>query len=247
HTFPWRPGVARWRGRKKRAPAPPGRWPTRGRAPARLTHPPAAPCPACNCAETLGGEALRSITVSLSSGTVFFGSAGSILDAPVTCVKVSSRAIATLEGGASTLTGPATSALILGGVALRSITVTESARGLAGAALTPSMRTVLPSLAESASSPLAPDDRDINAASESAPPPPIWRCMRTSRCADRYGLANAPRTRPHCDHHTKRIGQKRPLRSRASLDHGCAQSPAAAGSGRALAVRSALSRSASRN
>ena len=88
---------------------------------------------------------------------------------------------------------------------------------------------------------------DINAASESAPIPPIWRCMRTSRCADRHGLANAPRTRPHSDHHNKRIGKKRALRSPASADHARDQSPAAAGSGRALAVRSALSRSASRN
>src|SRR5262249_45384982 len=195
----------------------------------------------------LGRRGLKIDHRELVVGTVFFGSAGSILDAPVTSAKLSSRAIATLAGGPITLVGAAISAMTLGGVALRSMTVTESAGGLAGTAFTPSMRTAFPSLAESASSPLAPDDRDINAASESAPIPPIWRCMKTSRCADRYSLANAPRTRPHCDHHNKRIGQKRPLRSRASLDHGYAQSPAAAGSGRALAVRSALSRSASKN
>src|SRR5262249_28740760 len=79
------------------------------------------------CAATLGGDALRSITVSLSSGTVFFGSAGSILDAPVTSAKLSSRAIATLAGGPITLVGAAISAMTLGGVALRSMTVTESA------------------------------------------------------------------------------------------------------------------------
>src|SRR5262249_52053657 len=85
------------------------------------------------------------------------------------------------------------------------------AGGFAGTAFTPSMRTAFPSLAESASSPLAPDDSDINTASESAPTPPIWRCMRTSfRCADRYGLANAPRTRPHCGHLSKQTGENLP-------------------------------------
>src|SRR6516225_5021167 len=140
---------------EKTETVPSDRLATSARVPARLIDTPAAPCPACNSAMTLGG------------------------------------------------------------VALRSMTVTESAGGLAGTAFTPSMRTAFPSLAESASSPLAPDDSDINAASESAPTPPIWRCMRTSsRCADRYGLANAPRTRPHCDHLSKQIGENLPCRSR---------------------------------
>src|SRR6516225_5002358 len=204
-------GVSVWPAMEKTETVPSDRLATSARVPARLIDTPAAPCPACNCAATLGGEALRSITVTLSSGTVFFGSAGSILDAPVTSAKLSSRAIATLDGGPITLVGAGISATTLGGVALRSMTVTESAGGLAGTAFTPSMRTAFPSLAESASSPLAPDDSDINAASESAPTPPIWRCMRTSsRCADRYGLANAPRTRPHCDHLSKQTGENLP-------------------------------------
>src|SRR5215831_18029439 len=189
-------GVSGLPAMEKTETVPSDRLATSARVPARLIDTPAAPCPACNCATTLGGDALRSITVSLSSGTVFFGSAGSILDAPVTSAKLSSRAIATLDGGPTTLVGAGTSAMTLGGVALRSMTATESAGGLAGTAFTPSMRTAFPSLAESASSPLAPDDSDINAASESAPTPPIWRCMRTSsHCADRYGLANAPPAR----------------------------------------------------
>src|SRR6516162_10022084 len=190
-------GVSVWPAMEKTETVPSERWATNASVPARLIDTPAAPCPACNCATTLGGDALQSITVSLSSGTVFFGSAGSILDAPVTSAKLSSRAIATLDGGPTTLVGAGTSAMTLGGVALRSMTATESAGGLAGTAFTPSMRTALPSLAESASSPLAPDDRDINATSESAPIPAIWRCMRVSRYADRYGLANAPSTRSH--------------------------------------------------
>src|SRR5438105_5286752 len=68
---------------EKTETVPSERLATSASVPARLIDTPAAPCPACNWAETLGGEALRSMTVSLSSGTVFFGSAGSILDAPV--------------------------------------------------------------------------------------------------------------------------------------------------------------------
>src|SRR5262249_4988646 len=182
---------------EKTETVPSDRLATSASVPARLIDTPAAPCPACNCAETLGGEALRSMTVSLSLGTVFFGSAGSIFEAPVTSAKLSSRAIAPLDGGPITLVGAGISATTLGGVALRSMTVTESAGGLAGTAFTPSTRTAFPSLAESASSPLAPNDSDIIAASESAPTPGIWRCIRTSHCADRYVLASAPSTCPH--------------------------------------------------
>ena len=130
---------------------PSDRLATSASVPARLIDTPAAPLPACSCAETLGGEALRSITVSLSSGTIFFGSAGSTFDAPVTSAKLSSRAIATLDGGPTTLVGTGISATTLGGVALRSMTVTVSAGGLAGTVFTPSTRTAFPSLAESAS------------------------------------------------------------------------------------------------
>jgi hypothetical protein len=87
----------------------------------------------------------------LSSGTTFFGSVGSIFDAPVTSAKLSSRAIATLEGGPTTLVGTGISATTLGGVEPRSMTATESGGGLAGTVLTPSTSTAFPSLAESAS------------------------------------------------------------------------------------------------
>jgi hypothetical protein len=63
------------------------------------------------------------------------------------------------------------------------MTVTVSGGGLAGTEFTPSTSTALPSLAESASWPLAPDDTEISAASESAPSPAIGQCMRTSQGA----------------------------------------------------------------
>src|SRR5258708_9701240 len=81
------------------------RFATSAGALARLIDTPGAPLPACSCAETLGGEDLRSTTGSLSSGTVFFGSLGSTLYAPVTSAKLSSRATAPPKGGPTTLAG----------------------------------------------------------------------------------------------------------------------------------------------
>src|SRR5262249_12602000 len=81
------------------------------------------------------------------------------------------------------LGGAWSSATTLGGVALRSMTVTVSGGGLAGTEFTPSTRMALPSLAERASCPLAPDDTEISAASDSAPSPNTWQCMRTSHWA----------------------------------------------------------------
>src|SRR5437016_11330955 len=144
-------GVSELPAMEKTETVPSERLATSASVPARLIDTPAAPLPACSCAETLGGDALRSITESLSSGAVFLGSAGSSLVAPVTSAKLSSRATATLKGGPTTLAGAWISATTLGGVALRSMTATESADGLVGTELTPSIRTAFPSLAESAS------------------------------------------------------------------------------------------------
>src|SRR5262245_34809144 len=236
---------------EKTETVPSARLATSASVPARLIETPAAPLPAWCWASTLGGEALRSITVSLSSGTSFFESLGSTLVAAVTSAKLSSRAIATLDGGPTTLVGTATSATALGGVELRSMMVTESAAGLAGTVFTPSTRTAFPSLAESASWAPAPEDSDSNAASAVAPTTGIWQCMMILPCPDdcRARARRAGVRDPR--HYNSAVGKKLPAhgpgrgREPAWLrpDH----SPAAAGSGRAFAVRSALSRSASRN
>src|ERR1700757_2549932 len=161
-------GVSVWPAMEKTEIVPSDRLATSASVPARLIDTPAAPCPACNWAETLGGEALRSITESLSSGTVFFGSAGSILDAAVTSAKLSPRATATLSGGPIALVGASISPTTLGGFALRSMSVTVSCGGLAGTEFTPSVRTALPLLAETASWPLSPDDIQVVGASRRA-------------------------------------------------------------------------------
>jgi hypothetical protein len=57
---------------------------------------------------TAGGEALRSMTLSLLSGTVFLGSAGSILVDATTSAMLSSGAMATLCGGPTTEVGTST-------------------------------------------------------------------------------------------------------------------------------------------
>ena len=94
---------------------------------------------------------MRSITLSLLSGTAFFGSAGSILIAFVTSAMDSSGAMAALDGGPTTAAGAAISAMTLGGETLRSSSVTLSAPGGSKTALAPSISVDLPSLAEMAS------------------------------------------------------------------------------------------------
>ena len=123
---------------------------TSASVPARLMETPAAPLPACKVAITAGGLALRSITDSASFGTTFFGSAGSILKAPVTSAKLSPFDIATLCGGPTTLVGALSSPSTFGGETPRSMMVTVSAAGLSGTALTPLTSTALLSLAETA-------------------------------------------------------------------------------------------------
>ena len=80
--------------------------------------------------------------MSLSSGTSFFGSFGSSLVAAVTSAKLSSRAIATLDGGPTTLAGTGISTTTLGGVALEIDDRDQSrAAGLASNVFTPSSST----------------------------------------------------------------------------------------------------------
>ncbi len=63
---------------------PSARFATSTSVPDGLIETPVAPRLACNVCVTTGGLAFRSITESLSSGTHFFGSVGSIFMAPVT-------------------------------------------------------------------------------------------------------------------------------------------------------------------
>src|SRR5580765_4775906 len=72
---------------------------TRARVPAGLIDTPDGPLPACSVARTAGGDDLRSITVTVSSGTVFSGSEGSIRVDAVTSAIASSGDTATLWGG----------------------------------------------------------------------------------------------------------------------------------------------------
>src|SRR5215831_7722507 len=129
---------------------------TRTNVPALLIDTPAAPRPASRVAITAGGFAFRSITDSLLSGTAFFGSVGSILKAPVTSAKLSSRDTATLCGGPTTLAGALTSPITLGGEEPRSTMLTVSAVGLSGTTLAPLTNMALLSFAETAICAVAP-------------------------------------------------------------------------------------------
>src|SRR5439155_17584633 len=88
---------------------PSARFATRASVPDRLMDTPVAPLPACRVARTAGGDALRSMTVTVVSAVVFFGSAGSILVEFVTSAIDSSGATATLWGGLDQLPGALTS------------------------------------------------------------------------------------------------------------------------------------------
>ena len=72
---------------------------TSASVPARLIDTPDAPFPARSVVSTAGGDALRSITVSRSSGAVFVASAGSSRVEEVTSARDSSGEIATFWGG----------------------------------------------------------------------------------------------------------------------------------------------------
>ncbi|MEY9553177.1 hypothetical protein ABIF67_007242 [Bradyrhizobium japonicum] len=115
--------------------------------PARLIETPAAPGPACNVASTFGGVDLRSITESLSSGTVLVVSAGSSFIAPVTSASEPSGAIATLGGGPTTLAGAGTSPKSFSAPSVRSMTLTVSGSGCLRTTALPFSSIILPSLA----------------------------------------------------------------------------------------------------
>src|SRR5262249_48915125 len=95
--------------------------------------------------------ALRSISVTLLSGTTFFGSAGSILVAALTRAMDSSCATATLDGGPTTLAGALTLPIIFGGELFRSMIVTESGGGFCTTVVAPPASAAWLSLADRAS------------------------------------------------------------------------------------------------
>src|SRR3954447_22727071 len=142
---------------------------TSASVPARLIETPAAPRPACRVAATFGGEALRSMTLSLSSGTVFVASFGSTFVAPVTRAKLSSGATATLKGGPTTLAGACTSPISFGGEADKSMIETVSGGGFWTVFVTPSSSTALPSFAETATSVRADAGASASPAATSTP------------------------------------------------------------------------------
>jgi hypothetical protein len=111
---------------------------------------PAAPIPASSTARTRGGRAVRSITDMRLSGTIFAGSVGETFVAEVTSASDASGVIATDSGGPTTLAGALTSAMTVGGLVLRSISVTVSGVGLATTVFTPLTSRALWSLADTA-------------------------------------------------------------------------------------------------
>ena len=145
---------------------PSARLATSARLPVLLMATPAAPLPACRVARTLGAGAgpleisflkkpgrsgEMSMTVSLSSGMVLAGSAGSICVALVTSAISSLGETATLEGGPTTLAGALTSASTLGGEARMSMKEMVSGGGLFTTSTLPLTSMTLASLAETAS------------------------------------------------------------------------------------------------
>src|SRR3954454_9268951 len=123
------------------------RFATSASVPARLIETPAAPAPACKVASTLGGADFRSMTESLSSGTVLAGSAGSSFIAPVTRANAPSGAMATLGGGPTTLAGAGTSPRSFKAPSVKSMTLTVSGSGCLRTTALPFSSTILPSLA----------------------------------------------------------------------------------------------------
>ncbi len=90
------------------------RFATSASVPARLTDTPEAPAPARSVARTARGDALRSITETVSSGMTFVRSAGSIFCAAVTNASDPSVVIATLDGGPTIDVGTRTSPTTFG-------------------------------------------------------------------------------------------------------------------------------------
>src|SRR4029453_5267924 len=111
---------------------------------------PAAPWPACRVASTLGGFALRSMTLTWLLGACLVASVGSTLFDAVTSARLSSGVTAPLSGGPATLTGAGTSPITRGGEAFRSMIDTVSGGALPTTVTTPFTRTTLLSLADTA-------------------------------------------------------------------------------------------------
>ena len=93
---------------------PSNRLATSAMVPARLIDTPDAPLPARSVVSTAGGDALRSITVTLSSGAVLVASAGSSLVEEVTNARAPSGESATFWGGPTIELGTGSSARIRG-------------------------------------------------------------------------------------------------------------------------------------
>ena len=108
---------------------------------------PATPAPASSVAITRGGEACKSITDTLLSGTCF---APSSRVAAVTSAIDSSGATATESGGPNTLEGALISATSRGGDARRSMIATVSGAAFVATFTTPASSTALLSFAETA-------------------------------------------------------------------------------------------------
>ena len=123
---------------------------TSARLPARLMATPAAPIPASRTPITFGGRVVRSITDMRLSGTVLVGSPGASFVADVTSASDASGVIATESGGPTTLVGAFTSAMTVGGLVLRSMTVTVSGVGFGGTWFTPLTSWALWSFADTA-------------------------------------------------------------------------------------------------
>ena len=131
---------------------PAARLATSARVPSGEMRTVAAPAPARRCCTAIGGLAVRSTTVTWSSGPMPAGRAGSARVAEVTMAKVSSLLTATAVGGPTTLPGTSMVAVTLGGDWDRSMTDRVSGAASGGATWAPLDRTVWASLDDSATS-----------------------------------------------------------------------------------------------
>ena len=123
---------------------------TNANVPAALMAMPFGNRPASSVLMTAGGEDLRSMTEILLSCVVFVGSAGFTLSELDNSAMDSSGVTATICGGPDQLDGAFSSAMILGGRALRSMSVTVSGGALGTMTWTPSTMISVVSLAETA-------------------------------------------------------------------------------------------------
>src|SRR5262245_4613404 len=130
---------------------PSPRFVTSASLPSGLNDTPAGELPSSRVAMTAGGDALRSMTLSLLSGAVFLGSVGSILVDAAISAMLSSGATATLCGGPTTDPGAFSWPTNLGGDTPRSMIVTLSGGGFSTILFTPSTLIILVSFDDTAS------------------------------------------------------------------------------------------------